>query len=343
MLSTPRQRSHKAFTLTELLIVLAILGMLASIVLPTLERVAALGRRTICANRLNDIAKAFQMRVSGGHFDGQKPFNVHNDWATQLMFQVSFSEEVFLCPDDPHPRPGGTGPALEREWFGDPGQRMDLDLFTTEPIWDLYDMDELGEVGVEVPHVWKVNPDVYDTLTLAEGQKQTLPKYTPGSDPYEYYLLVEDAGGGDHDFEDLVFKVKKEPRGTWGISCVRKGSTVHTHDLASTDWTVDNIQGMSAVYDFVLRGPISYGMTRYADRPGFQDRTILVLDYEEDVVYPDTDNDDANWDAHYAPRHLDRCNVAFADGSVQALLPNTIDPNYVENRQEYWNPSGVEE
>ena len=52
---------RNGFTLTELLVVVAIMGMLAGIMLPTLNNARERGRRAVCAGSLKVIGEAFNM------------------------------------------------------------------------------------------------------------------------------------------------------------------------------------------------------------------------------------------------------------------------------------------
>ena len=61
---------RKAFTLVELMVVIAIIALLVSILLPSLSSVISLTRATICMNNLNKLGQAFVLgsagRVIGG-------------------------------------------------------------------------------------------------------------------------------------------------------------------------------------------------------------------------------------------------------------------------------------
>lgn len=57
----PRFHSRAAFTLIELLTVIAIIGVLASIVMTSVTRLRASARRTACSSNLRQIGMAFQL------------------------------------------------------------------------------------------------------------------------------------------------------------------------------------------------------------------------------------------------------------------------------------------
>ena len=57
-------RRPKAFTLVELLVVIGIIGLLLSILLPTVNRVRVAGARTACAMQLRQLGNAFQMYLN---------------------------------------------------------------------------------------------------------------------------------------------------------------------------------------------------------------------------------------------------------------------------------------
>ena len=67
-------RKLGGFTLIEILVVIAIIGVLASLLLPVLARSKAKANRIKCVNNLNQIGKAFISFST--NFDGRLPWQL---------------------------------------------------------------------------------------------------------------------------------------------------------------------------------------------------------------------------------------------------------------------------
>lgn len=109
---TPRGATSsrtRAFTLIEVLVVVAIIALLITILLPSLKRARELSRATVCGTRLGQVFKGTLMYTHSnqdrlpyfGWISG-RPTDAEW-WPTQIARFVGNEYEVYLCPGDPKP------------------------------------------------------------------------------------------------------------------------------------------------------------------------------------------------------------------------------------------------
>ncbi len=99
---------HKAFTLVELMVVIAIIALLVAVLMPSLSSVLSLTRATICMNNLNKLGQAFALdsgtrAVSGGGGAGTSvavfPYPDSMLWPGVPKESVA-DPVIFVCPED---------------------------------------------------------------------------------------------------------------------------------------------------------------------------------------------------------------------------------------------------
>jgi prepilin-type N-terminal cleavage/methylation domain-containing protein/prepilin-type processing-associated H-X9-DG protein len=99
-------RNRAAFTLVELLVVVAIIGVLIGLLLPAVQSARAAGRRMQCASNIRQVALGV-ITYADAH-RGRFPSRTHTEddsrylhWIQQLAPFVESVDVIRLCPDDP--------------------------------------------------------------------------------------------------------------------------------------------------------------------------------------------------------------------------------------------------
>jgi prepilin-type N-terminal cleavage/methylation domain-containing protein len=94
---------HKAFTLIELLVVISIIGLMTSLLIPSLARVRELARRTVCSSHIRQFvfgchvyANSHDDLLPGGHSDDQ----IAQNEVTIMLAQRTRNELVALIDDE---------------------------------------------------------------------------------------------------------------------------------------------------------------------------------------------------------------------------------------------------
>lgn len=83
-----------AFTLVELLVVIAVIGILAGLLLPALSLARRRARRTECISQLRQFMHGVAMYR--GDFE-----DVYPPWISTLHPEYVSTDQVYVCPDDP--------------------------------------------------------------------------------------------------------------------------------------------------------------------------------------------------------------------------------------------------
>lgn len=99
-------RRLAGFTLIELLVVISIIGVLATLIVPSVSLAKALGRRTKCAAHLHDVGVALQMYLSESNYimpyaAAMPSLNISSDpRIVDVLEKYSSGKEMWQCPSD---------------------------------------------------------------------------------------------------------------------------------------------------------------------------------------------------------------------------------------------------
>jgi prepilin-type N-terminal cleavage/methylation domain-containing protein/prepilin-type processing-associated H-X9-DG protein len=346
-----RSKRH-AFTLAELVVVIAVIGLLAAIVLPFFTKAFTAQRRVACASHLEKIGQACATRIASlgaGVGRGLPALG----WQNALRSFVSDDKTVFLCPEDPDPAP-------------DPGAGLKgvcIECFHGGNfVWDVY-LDQADSDQ----WIWKMSGTQYKAFMKVAGEGVTTSYkgvytktgYVEDEDPYTVYYTFEDTapwGGGDQDFYDVILEAHTTATQIQFTVTVRASGMSFNLCKKDPDRKVlipNPRVGNKATLPF-YGGESSYGINSMSAEIVSGTRKLLALDYERTVAVGSTYDDEGTdraqhlsfWDPDpetpKAPpvfaRHFEKCNVLFADGAVRLMDLDTINPNDPENAREYWDP-----
>ena len=114
----PSTATRSGFTLVELLVVVAIIGILVGMLLPAVQQVRAAARRTVCLNNLRNIAMACQnYQSSYQQFPEGCLYGQGAGWSAFIIDQLgegALRDKLNL--GDLHPNPGINGSGNASNW-----------------------------------------------------------------------------------------------------------------------------------------------------------------------------------------------------------------------------------
>lgn len=95
------QSLRPAFTLVELLVVVAIIAVLATLLLSVSSRMLAAGRRAQCLSNLAELGKGFSSYMGDNELSlpPKKPTGEGaQDWLVNIDAYVPYSAKIYICP-----------------------------------------------------------------------------------------------------------------------------------------------------------------------------------------------------------------------------------------------------
>ena len=369
-----RSRDKRAFTLTEVLVVVAVVIVIASFVVPAVRRAAASGRQVMCKNNLSKLGQGYYTQLARNkmiiaNYTG----SLASTWSGTMVPFIGNDGRLLICPESPVRHHESKPRFGQSAWYD-----MTWDFYNLKPaVWEGGSFADFWEGDTSVPSMWKMNDEDYAVWQSNRRagwgnmthNKDDMPQYNPGGDPNSYWILFEDSAGewmsptdGDgRDFVDFDVHVTVKGPGNYEFTFYDYGNSVARHWVidAEDEWHEIPPECESGFGPFSWSdAPTNYGMARIQDptvdpetrkqrvenRPGLH--KVLLLDYDQlkcELGPPmPGPGDEDSYENNVGARHLGRCNYLFADGSVQDFYPDEMSPRDPDIYRTFWHPLDME-
>ena len=187
-------KEKAAFTLIELLIVIAIIAILAAMIMPVLARAKESGRRIYCLNNLKQLSLCCQMYVndSQGYYP---PRDNTSRWPNRFSDSYGGNINLLLCPTDVAMNPGSPPESVGMSNSNNVADASPRSYFING--WNDYFAAQFGTTDwrtlepdiISVGSGIKQNCIVYQSDTIILGEKEN----TAG----DFYMDLLENGGND--------------------------------------------------------------------------------------------------------------------------------------------------
>ncbi|MHC4984760.1 MAG: type II secretion system protein [Planctomycetota bacterium] len=336
-----RTRKEGGFTLTELLIVMSVIALLAAVVVPTAMRVPAYARSMQCKANLHAISQAYAMRKSA---EGWREFTsqlIVDRWQVEFRPYLGKNAEAYLCPEETRELQFSLPKATMTIYNGST-LLYELELFQAAPLWEEGDHNDFLP---DKPGLWRVNDDVYSSGNL---DRYNMPRYTPGSDPNVSWWVIEDQrygpeneyATGDQDFNDLNIKLTDLGGGEYRVEGAHGDAGFN---FGIKDDLGDEFRESGGALEMLtLWGEGgSYGVNWAVSKFDVSTDRILAMDYEDTRIYAGSDvpPDMENWEENINAPHLGKVNVVMTTGQTVSMRPEEIDPHDPDVNKTLWAPT----
>jgi prepilin-type N-terminal cleavage/methylation domain-containing protein/prepilin-type processing-associated H-X9-DG protein len=245
---------RRAFTLVELMIVMAIIGILVGLLIPAIQSAGASVGQARCAENLHRLWQAVSMRAADEAAQVNKRALRASAWPAQVLPYLESGAQFMVCPAGGESMSeDGASAGSQSSSFADGaasggssgGTGSGDDWSNYAQLSDL--ADALTDCGNGVSYIipleegrWclKLSDDQYAAARSAgflPGGATLRDKfdtaYQPGANRHSYWLCIEDHGGDD-DFKDIMIHVTENKDGSFALD-VSAGQHGHRNSLVN--------------------------------------------------------------------------------------------------------------
>jgi len=335
------------FTLVELLVVVAIIGILMALLLPAVQGTRESGRTAQCKANLKNLADAYYQLGArkGQHATVQLPYS----WTGDLLEFCEDNDQVLLCPndDDLDERSGGGGGANTQ------GVIKFMGAVPPNVVFNQIESNHEARLYLERGNYRLPSPVTVDFSTpgVFNNRGQRTQKTIKAGTAVDVYYLNFDPVKSQHarienasiHFSGRILGIicyngtlnntdkslgapgTKYPTGQ-GARGYENGAEIVTLNDGMNGFTINRfISTFPGENTRIITEPggvarTSYGMNSQATSSQVLEPTqVMLVDYRKSVIdmdYRGGNNDDKKWQAH---RHRGMSNVAFGDSSVKLV------------------------
>jgi prepilin-type processing-associated H-X9-DG protein/prepilin-type N-terminal cleavage/methylation domain-containing protein len=320
-----KSKQRTAFTLAELMVVIAIILVIVALLLPAVQKVREAANKTRCANNLHHLGVAYHNRWNNEGRHGLAA----DTWINTLAPYVENNFKTYKCPDDMRAvgLSGSSGKLgyLKVNYISTGGP-------INYPEYGNTNLIELSKTGARC----RQSSWIASNLTLPG----------PGAYGLEFEITPPPS---NWDWNDIGIFVYPMGNGTTQISWAHGDQRTPITPFVNQQYqildgnmqvvdpsfiSIDNIANpiiLSSIYSYALNKRSEYFNVNDGSR-------ILMLEYLTSIADLVGPGQTGNFNAEVAPRHTDYLHVLFFDGHVESKKKVDIDPAVTELYLEFWKP-----
>jgi prepilin-type N-terminal cleavage/methylation domain-containing protein len=321
---------RKAFTLVEVLVVIAVIALLVMILMPSYQQAAAMTRATLCRNNLAKLSTAFATHASGASARTLKgTFSLPTaDLWPGVPFSVCPVKTVFICPEKE-----------EKSSYSMPTNPLEgLVYVNKNPVTcEAFSIDfrETGVPGVMHFGTRRGRDSRGDYIEVGTDDNEVVTAAYMNNDGHDGLMRIYLLSTGE-----VIIKLMQYSCGE--SNCILYHGKPLFPDNVHTNPTDQYYgwmgPGTSKVGQEVMlsRGmQCSYGINERSGELHYGDSRVLLVDYDKVIV--DLSNAECpKLLSTAAQRHLGKLNMLLTDGAVRPTGPTQLDP--LLGGMELWEP-----
>jgi len=336
-----RRRGRAAFTLVELLIIVSVVALLVAILAPSLTTAREHARRARCAANLRQIYHVFH---------AGEDLQVPTSTAWIAFLRGKDAGGILLCPSDSVDESGGASAVGMTGGMAEIDPPSSVVFNSVESCTTIHGFPEQDDFVLPSA----VTVDISEPGYYESNYNRTSKTIPAGTGVDSYFIFFDPVGSQESTSSgsitmgseivglivlDATLNTTDRILGRTGTAYAtgqgsrgfESGAERITLSADRRTLTINNFHstfpGENVRIITLPGGMCSYGMNNQVPPSPRSTTQVLLVEYDKPVVDVDGGGHDDDFDDCFAPRHLDRANVLFADGSVRAMRKEDVHPS----------------